>query len=375
MKLVQWTLRSILFLFFKSLHNKKFFLFLRSHANSSTSYTKFKNVKIKNEPNCNKIFSENNNNSCKSGEIKSIVIKKKSLNSLVKNLVNESASMNKFEKSTQTTQDLLIPMFIRELKRRKAYGISLFDESDSMGSMLENINDKFEENSNLPPTRHFNRSLSVFGKFQTYLIPNRNEFKLLNSTLEFPNLLQKKSSKNKNSHSTSIPCDDYNPKTKLGSIKSRIKMNTIIKDKEDKTDLKQTDSLDSFQRNAEVVDVNEKSTTEVKKSLQILSEIEEQVETSEDKNEDSTHFVTNQSLQAFDNESSVSSSLSNLYTNDAYKSNNIIIKDHNSTTSDIESNFMLNLDQEDEDLEKFKNILLRENLVLNWDYAQSSDYL
>ncbi len=50
-----------------------------------------------------------------------------------------------YDRSCQTTQELLLPMLDKELRRRKAYGVSKYDDCDPMNKILNNINDTFDE--------------------------------------------------------------------------------------------------------------------------------------------------------------------------------------------------------------------------------------
>lgn len=132
----------------------------------------------------------------------------------------------------------------------------------------------------------------------------------------------------------------------------------------------------------------------IKKSANIISrslsrrskkESSEEKETNQFKNNRINHVTekiaeTQTESDEFKNETiklldiSIDSTLANP---DGLLNKKFIRKDiNNNQSSDCDSEFTLRMGQEDESLEEFKRIFVKnQNLVVNWDYVQTSDYL
>ncbi len=353
-----------------------------------------------NTSNLSKINSDGNYSITKnqSIELKSINLKKeeKILNSIGSKISNKSECLDKNEKSCQTSKDLMLPIFDQELRRRKAYGIT---ESDQMFDILNDINDSFDIKPD-KVNRQINRTTSLFDK--QLKSPNhkieqdgekysqfgdnneksktspRNQSMKMNTpsriTKSFKEfMVQKKLIKELRKSSDTSSNGSYSLFEHVENISDELKADDIINQKSVNTNI----CKDNTNISPENFNTIQSQLSKINESIE--DKISNQSSSANDENEKLINKGKNQNLQ---NDSSVSSSLSNLNINDFYNldkldSNcNLIIEENSYNLSDIENEFMFTLDEEDENLEKFKKIFTRDkNLILNWDYVQSSDYL
>ena len=301
----------------------------------------------------------------------------------------------------------MLQIFEQEIRRRKAYGIT---ESDQMFDILNNINDSFDLTPEV--SRQINRGSSIFAKIQNHLIDpegekyskfeDNNESNkysprsptMKNNKMNTPSrirksfkefMIQKKILKDLSKNSDYSSNASKNDSDEIfGSIKNNSE--------ESKVD-NSTNSILSNNAEASEDRISNSMSSENDEQLKrIHSQLSKIIESVEDKmsnkslltNEENERLLNQENNQniSLECDSSISSSLSNLITNDFYNIEkldnnfNLIIEETSYNSSDIENEFMFTLDKEDESLEKFKKIFTRDkNLILNWDYAQSSDYL
>ena len=322
-------------------------------------------------------------------------ISEKEVDNTLNKFINETEIQEKFDKSCQTTKELILPMLDQELRRRKAYGIT---ENDEMFDLLNNINDSFD----VKPESHREliKNTSNFVRLQNYIIP---EVKLSSTKL------QEGTENSKLVHSYTLPgikSIDVKNKKINKSYKIRQSFKQLVPKKLFKDFRKYSESSLSISSSIETDDFSNsnesfesidkdlesnysKELNKVKKNpflTKITEVVEEKISNQSfiddhDENENLLSKSNNQASQ-LEYDSSISSSFSNLNLNDFYNldkidSNfNLIIEENSFNSADIENDFMFTLDKEDESMEKFKKILTRDkNLILNWDYVQSSDYL
>jgi hypothetical protein len=342
-----------------------------------------------NTSNLSKINSEGNYSITKhqSIELKSINLKKeeKTLNPKGSKISNKSECRDKNEKSCQTSKDLMLPMFDQELRRRKAYGIT---ESDQMFDILNNINDSFDIKPD-KVNRQINRTTSLFDKqlkspnhiiehdgekYSQFCNNNENSktsprnqsmkmntpSRITKSFKEF--MVQKKLIKELRKSSDISSNGSYSLFEPIENISDELKAEDIINQKSTNTNI----CKDNTNTSPENFNTIQRSLSKINESFE--DKISNQNSSANDENEKLIYKEKNQN-PLIENDSSVSSSLSNLNIN-------LIIEENSYNLTDIENEFMFTLDEEDENLEKFKKIFTRDkNLILNWDYVQSSDYL